>query len=45
VSRHKYNTRFFNYDSTDMLVGASRNRLLKPLHWVYAQSHNEGPIK
>lgn len=44
MSWHKYNTRFFNYDSTDMLIGASRHRLLKPLHWVYALSYNEGPI-
>jgi len=44
MSWHKYNTRFFNYDSTDMLVRASRHRLLKPLHRVYALSYNEGPI-
>jgi hypothetical protein len=44
MSWHKYNTRFFNYDSTNILVGASRHRLLKPLHWVYALSFNEGPI-
>jgi hypothetical protein len=30
--------------STDMLVGASRHRLLKPLTMGYALSYNESPI-